>query len=110
LISFYRKVKPAGPGWTAVRAAAGVSDEEVAIENRSGAAFVGWLAGCAVIWSSLFAIGNFLYSSGDPSRLRMAWILTVTFIVSGYVLLKVTRQLWADSTASQARNDARVES
>jgi hypothetical protein len=109
LISFYRKVKPAGPGWTAVRAAAGVSDEEVAIENRSGAAFVGWIAGCAVIWSSLFAIGNFLYSSGDPSRLRMAWMLTAGFVVSGYVLLKVTRQLWADSTASQARNDARLE-
>jgi len=110
LISFYRKVKPAGPGWTAVRAAAGVSDEEVAIENRSGAAFVGWIAGCAVIWSSLFAIGNFLYSSGDPSRLRLAWMLTAGFVVSGYVLLKVTRQLWADSTASQARNEARLES
>jgi hypothetical protein len=27
--------------------------------------------------------------------------------VSGYVLLKVTQQLWADSTASQAREDAR---
>jgi Na+/proline symporter len=109
LIAFYRKVKPAGPGWTAVRAAAGVSDEEVAIENRSGAAFVGWIAGCAVIWSSLFAIGNFLYSSGDPSRLRMAWMLTAGFVVSSYVLLKVTRQLWADSTASQARNEARLK-
>ena len=107
LISFYRKVKPAGPGWTAVRAAAGVTEAEVATENRSGAAFVGWIAGCVVIWSSLFAIGNFLYSSGDPSRLRMAWILTAVLVVSGYVLLKVTRQLWADSTASQAREEAK---
>ncbi|TSA30995.1 MAG: Na+:solute symporter [Opitutales bacterium] len=107
LISFYRKVKPAGPGWTAIRAAAGVTEAEVATENRSGAAFVGWIAGCAVIWSSLFAIGNFLYSSGDPSRLRMAWILTVVLVVSGTVLLKVTRQLWADSTASQEREEAK---
>lgn len=107
LISFYRKVKPAGPGWTAVRAAAGVTEAEVATENRSGAAFVGWIAGCAVIWSALFAIGNFLYASGDPSRLRMAWILTAVLVVSGTVLLKVTQQLWADSTASQAREEAK---
>lgn len=116
LISFYRKVKPVGPGWTDIRAAAGVTDAEVAQENRIGAAFLGWISGCAVIWSSLFAIGNFLYSSGDPSRLKgdpsrlkMAWILTAVFAVSAYVLLKVTQQLWADSTASQAREDARLK-
>ncbi len=109
LISFYRKVKPVGPGWTDIRAAAGVTDAEVAQENRIGSALLGWISGCVVIWSSLFAIGNFLYSSGDPTRLKMAWILTAVFAVSGYVLLKVTQQLWADSTASQAREDARVK-
>jgi len=109
LVAFYRKVKPVGPGWTAIRAEAGVSDAEVAQENRIGAAFLGWISGCAVIWSALFAIGNFLYASGDPSRLKMAWILTAVLAVSGYVLLKVTQQLWADSTASQAREDARAQ-
>ena len=107
LLAFYRKVKPAGPGWTDIRAEAGVSEGEVAQENRSGAAFVGWIAGCVVIWSSLFAIGNFLYAAGDSKRLTMAWILTGVFALSGYVLLRITRQLWADSTASQARDDAR---
>jgi hypothetical protein len=29
-------------------------------------------------------------------------------VVSGFVLLRVTQQLWTDSTASQAREDARV--
>jgi SSS family solute:Na+ symporter len=109
LISFYRKVKPVGPGWTDIRAEAGVTDAEVAQENRIGSAFLGWISGCVVIWSSLFAIGNFLYSSGDPSRLKMAWILTAVFAVSGYVLLKVTQQLWADSTASQDREDERLK-
>jgi solute:Na+ symporter, SSS family len=107
LISFVQKVKPAGPGWTAIRAAAGVSDAVVATENRIGAAFVGWISGCVVIWSSLFAIGSFLYAPGDPSRWPMAWILTAVFVISGLVLLRVTKQLWADSTASQARADAR---
>ncbi len=107
LIAFCQKVKPAGPGWTDIRAEAGITDGEIASENRIGSAFVGWIAGCALIWGSLFAIGNFLYAAGDPKRLTMAWILTAVTLVSGYVLLKVTQQLWADSTASQAREDAR---
>ena len=105
LISFYKKVKAPGPGWKAIREEAGISAAEVAHENRIGAAFLGWISGCAVIWSSLFAIGNFLYSVGDPSRLRVAWILTVVLAISGFFLLRVTRQLWADSDASQARAD-----
>lgn len=101
LIAFCRKVKPAGPGWTDIRAEAGISDAEIAQENRVGSAFVGWAAGCALIWGSLFAIGNFLYAAGDPQRLGLAWGLTAVTVVSGLVLLKVTRQLWADSTASE---------
>jgi solute:Na+ symporter, SSS family len=107
LVSFVQKVKPAGPGWTRVRAAAGVSDADVSRDNRIGAAFVGWISGCLVIWSSLFAIGNFLYASGDPTRLASAWVLTGVLAVSGFVLLRVTKQLWADSTAGQAREEAR---
>ncbi|WP_353268612.1 sodium:solute symporter family protein [Gemmatimonas sp.] len=97
LLSFVRKVKPAGPGWTAQRAEAGISDREVAEENRIGTSMIGWVSGCVVIWSSLFAIGNFLYASGDPSRVADAWILTGVFAVSGLVLLSVTRKLWAAS-------------
>ncbi|MEY3852544.1 MAG: hypothetical protein RI910_1524 [Verrucomicrobiota bacterium] len=107
LISFCQKVKPAGPGWTDIRAEAGISDVEIAQENRVGSAFVGWIAGCALIWGSLFAIGNFLYASGDPQRLTMAWILTAVTFVSGYVLLKVTQQMWADSTAAEGREEAK---
>jgi SSS family solute:Na+ symporter len=52
-----------GPGWTDTACRCRhFSDAEIAQENRVGAAFVGWIAGCVVIWSSLFAIGNFLYS------------------------------------------------
>ena len=107
LISFCRKVKPAGPGWTDIRAEAGVTDAEIAQENRIGSAFVGWIAGCALIWGSLFAIGNFLYASGDPQRLTTAWVLTAVTVVSGYVLLKVTREMWADSTAAEGREEAK---
>lgn len=99
LVSFVQKVKPVGPGWAAIRAEAGVSDGEVAEENRIGLAFAGWVSGCLVIWSSLFAIGNFLYAPGDASRLNDAWLLTGVFVVSGVVLLQVTRKLWNQRTA-----------
>ena len=95
LVAFVQKVKPSGPGWTAQRAAAGLSDAEVARENQIGTSLLGWVAGCVVIWSSLFAIGNFLYLSGDPSRTTNAWILAGVFTVSGVVLLQVTRKLWS---------------
>ncbi|AMW05868.1 sodium:solute symporter family protein [Gemmatimonas phototrophica] len=97
LLAFVRKVKPAGPGWTSQRAEAGISDQVVAEENRMGTSLLGWISGCVVIWSSLFAIGNFLYASGDASRLTDAWILTAVFAVSGFVLLGVTRKLWAEA-------------
>jgi hypothetical protein len=107
LIAFVRKVKPAGPGWSALRAEAGISDAEVARENRIGTAFAGWISGCLVIWSSLFAIGNFLYAWGDPSRLPAAVMLTGVLAVSGFTLIRVTQRLWTDATESQAREDAR---
>jgi Na+/proline symporter len=108
LVAFVQKVKPVGPGWTAIRAKAGVSDADVALENRVGAAFVGWIAGCVVIWSSLFVIGNALYSVGDSSRVTPTLILTGVLIVSGVVLLRVTRQLWSDSADAERRAAQRV--
>ena len=107
LIAFVRKVKPAGPGWRAIREAAGVSDSEVERENLLGVAFVGWISGCVAIWSSLFAIGNFLYAAGDASRLPAALLLTAVFAASTFALTRVTQRLWTDAGRSQAEADAR---
>jgi hypothetical protein len=55
-----------------------------------GLATLGWISGCLTIWSSLFAIGNFLYS-----RTTTALMLTGVFIVSGSVLLYIVNHLWS---------------
>jgi Na+/proline symporter len=90
LIAFYKKVHPAGPGWTKVREEAGVSLSQAAFHgDHMGKATLGWISGCAVIWSSLFAIGNFLYG-----RMELALVLTAVFVVSGVVLLWVINGLW----------------
>jgi solute:Na+ symporter, SSS family len=90
LIEFYKKVHPAGPGWTDVRKEAGVTVAEQALHgDHMGKATLGWVSGCAVIWSSLFAIGNYLYG-----RTLSAVILTGVFAVSGMTLLWVVNGLW----------------
>lgn len=107
LIGFYRKVHPAGPGWTAVRLEAGVTEAEAALHgDHMGLATLGWVSGCAVIWSSLFAIGNYLYG-----RMSNALMLTAVFVISGGVLLNVINRLWASkaTTAVPTKESARVQ-
>ena len=105
LASFYKKVHPAGPGWTRVRVEAGITEAEAALHgDHMGLATAGWVSGCAVIWSSLFAIGNFLYG-----RMGYAWILTGVFLVSGLVLLKVINHLWDSKRAISSPGEIGVK-
>ncbi len=90
LISFYEKVRPAGPGWKPIRAAAGVAGP--AAGENIPLALLGWVAGCTAIWSALFTVGNFLYH-----RPGTAMLLLAVFVVSSLTLLLVIRKLWADS-------------
>jgi len=92
LIAFYRKVRPFGPGWEYVRKAAGISDEEAAEAGRREnipLCLLGWVTGCATIWSGLFMTGNLLYG-----RLHYAGILAATFAISGGLLIWTIRRLW----------------
>jgi len=96
LVDFYRKVRPSGPGWEPVRIAAGVSDRDVAATGDNiPMALLGWVAGSTAIWSALFTVGNALYG-----RWGYATVLFLVFLVSGLALQRVTRTLWAASSAS----------
>jgi len=90
LIDFYRKVKPAGPGWAPVRQMAGMTASEAAARGDSiPLALVGWVSGCALIWSSLFTVGSFLYG-----RIMQGVVLLTIFMMSGLILLLVVNRLW----------------
>ena len=87
---FYRKVHPAGPGWSRIRREAGVTQAEAALHgDHMGLALLGWVSGCAAIWSSLFAIGNFLYG-----RTNYAYPLLAVFVISAIALIYVVNKLW----------------
>ena len=90
LIEFYRKVRPFGPGWACIRREAGVSDQEARTSHENiPLALLGWTAGTAAIWSSLFTVGNVLYG-----RWNYAILLSGVFLVSGLLLLHVMNRLW----------------
>jgi solute:Na+ symporter, SSS family len=88
LREFYRKVRPFGPGWARIRAEVGPLPPDEAKENIPRA-LVGWLAGCTMIWSALFATGNFLYG-----RTGYAAALTALFAITAAVLIAIVRPLW----------------
>ena len=92
LVSFYKKVRPFGPGWRRIRVEAGISANEAAMD-AAGANFplalLGWVSGCTMIWSALFTVGNFLYG-----RMGYAYALLAIFVVSGAVLTRIVNRLW----------------
>jgi Na+/proline symporter len=96
LIAFYRKVRPFGPGWRKVRLEAGSSDQEAAASHENiPLALLGWVAGCAVVWSGLFMVGNLLYA-----RYATAFVLLGVFVIAGGVLIAVISRLWANGAAA----------
>jgi Na+/proline symporter len=99
LYEFYKKVRPFGPGWERIRKELGISKKEAtATHENIPLGLLGWVAGCTVIWSALFTVGNFLYG-----RMDYAGILLGIFVVSGIVLIKVVNRLW-DRDGSQEAN------
>ncbi len=89
LVDFYRKVRPSGPGWSGIRREANLSPAEEAVTHLNvPMALLGWSAGCAMIWSSLFATGAFLYG-----RNTQAIALTAVFLVSAFIVSKALKTM-----------------
>jgi Na+/proline symporter len=59
LISFYRRVRPEGPGWDGVAAEAGLAESHA--KGRLSLQFANWILGCALIYGSLFGIGKLIF-------------------------------------------------
>ncbi len=93
--AFYTKVQPFGPGWARVRRELGLPADDRSAAGQVPLALLGWVSGCATIWSSLFTIGCVLYN-----RWTAAAGLFAVFLGSGLVLLGVIRRLWATTPAT----------
>jgi SSS family solute:Na+ symporter len=98
LIEFYRKVRPSGPGWAPIRAAAGLSEAEARVTaDNIPLALLGWAVGSAMIWSALFTVGNILYG-----RYSYAVLMGAIFVVTAATLIYVVKQLWTGGEHERA--------
>jgi Na+/proline symporter len=89
LIRFYKLVRPAGPGWAPIRAAAGLPATGRVSPDNIPMALLGWVAGCTAIWTALFTVGSILYG-----RWTQTMILAVVFAVSASALIGIVAKLW----------------
>jgi len=80
LVAFYRRVRPAGPGWAPVAAVAGVPPIRESL-IRSLAA---WVLGCVLIYALLFGIGSLILG---PRLVGMG--LIVAALAAGALIFKV---------------------
>jgi Na+/proline symporter len=85
LIRFVQLIRPPGPGWKAIRAEAGVT----ASADSLPLALLGWVLGCAGVWSGLFCAGSFLL--GHTGR---GLVLLVVFVACAAGLARVVPRLW----------------
>jgi solute:Na+ symporter, SSS family len=100
LIRFFRLVQPAGPGWSPVRAEAGVEPRREASLTHS---LFCWMLGCLFVYSALFGTGALLYGRGP---LLVFWL--VMFLVSGFGLVRLLPAALSsgEPTVPRSRNSA----
>ncbi len=85
LTAFYTLVRPAGPGWNAIRRGTGLSPSPDSLPMS----MLGWVLGCTFVYAALFGAGSFLYGRTTQG---MVWL--VVLVASGAGLLRVLPQLW----------------
>ena len=89
LITFYRRVRPGGPGWTRVAEAAGEPPPEPIARL-----VVEWVAGSVLIYSTLFGLGTLLLDSWTRSLIWFAVAAAAVVVI--YVSL--SRRGWKTVT------------
>ena len=91
LYSFYRKTQPGGPGWKKIISQAKRDDVEIIESSDKWSVPNGILAmllGCVLIYSSMFAVGYYIYG-----EYTLAIILTFVVLIFAFLLKKVWRRI-----------------
>jgi solute:Na+ symporter, SSS family len=90
LVAFYRKVRPAGPGWRELRTTLGLEPSPDSLPQ----AFLAWVLGLLTVYGALFGTGAFLYGRRGPG---VFW--TVAFAIGGIGLLRIVPRMWRRAPA-----------
>jgi len=80
LVSFYRLVRPEGPGWKRVAAEAGIVQAHAS--GTLSAQFANWILGCALIYGSLFGIGKLIFKEWAIGSLYLLVAIAAGVLIS----------------------------
>jgi solute:Na+ symporter, SSS family len=80
LIAFYRRVRPAGPGWAAIAAQASRADDEPS--ESLGTQFYNWILGCVLIYTTLFGIGKLVFKEWPVGAAYIAAAVVAGILIS----------------------------
>jgi SSS family solute:Na+ symporter len=84
LSSFYALVRPAGPGWNAIR-----TPDAPASPDSLPMSLLAWVLGCTFVYAALFGAGSFLYG-----RATQGTVWAVLLVASGVGLLRMLPSMW----------------
>jgi solute:Na+ symporter, SSS family len=82
---FYMRARPAGPGWTSIRAECPAAPPP----DDLSAAFTCWFAGIALVYGALFGAGHLLFGHQIAGAIGIA-----AAIAGGVVMLRFLPRLW----------------
>ncbi len=88
LESFYRLVRPAGPGWSGIRTATGLPPSN----DSLSLSFAAWILGCLFVYAALFGTGSYLYG-----RTPQALMWLGVFAIATLGLSQVLPRIWRSS-------------
>jgi SSS family solute:Na+ symporter len=89
LLAFYRKVRPAGPGWQAIREETGLGPSPDSLPQ----AFLAWMLGVIMVYGALFGTGSLLYGRNGPA---LFW--GAAFLISAVWLTRLAPRLWSGAS------------
>lgn len=94
LATFYRRVRPGGPGWRAVATRLGFGDDRI---PGGALSWVNWIAGLGAVFSTLAATGELML--GSPAK------AFAEFVVAAVCFGLIARNLRSDKTFASAGVD-----
>lgn len=80
LAAFYQRARPAGPGWSPIRARLGAGAP--APTESLGSQFINWILGCTLIYASLFGIGCLVFKDWLPGAGLLGIALVCGAVIS----------------------------
>lgn len=91
LINFYKKIIPGGPGWKYYLRLKGIEKlDSINLDKKWNVptGILAMLLGCLLIYSIIFATGNWIYGN-----IKIAIAISILSLVTMYVLLKIWKKL-----------------